>query len=114
MRNLPWGFRAAHYFFILMFVTECFYAGFQVFVVLGGGPLFMRAASIDPDILMARRMYAIEGWLALGGLALYIGLTEVVPRRIAQVFQRTVEPITLPTSQELANRTPAFDVVEKV
>ena len=45
------------------------------------GPLFGAAAEIDHDLLVARRLYAIEGWIALTGLAIYVGLTEILPRR---------------------------------
>jgi len=47
------------------------------------GPLFGAAAEIDHELLVARRLYAIEGWIALVGLALYVGVTEILPRRMA-------------------------------
>ena len=48
------------------------------------GPLLFNPGAvdrIDAEFLMVRRMYALEAWVALGALALYVGLTEILPRR---------------------------------
>ncbi len=44
------------------------------------GPLGFRAEEVTMELLGARRLYAIEGWLAFSGLVLYLGVTEIVPR----------------------------------
>lgn len=83
--TLVW--RALHYTIIGVLAVEGLYCLGQLVWVLQPegvvGPLFGAAATIDPDLLVARRLYAIEGWLSLVGLALYVGLTEVAPRRRA-------------------------------
>ncbi len=80
-----WALYALHWFIIINFLVEIFYAGYIVFAVLvpeggGGGPLFGQAGSIDHELMVKRRMYAHESWLAIGGLAIYLALTEIGPR----------------------------------
>ena len=38
------------------------------------------ANNIDADLLVARRLYAVEFVLAFAGLALYLAVTEIAPR----------------------------------
>lgn len=84
-RRLPWWLKAAHWGIIGNLGSQSVYAAFQVFVVLQPegtlGPMFLRATAIDPELMFARRLYAIEAWLAFGALALYLGVTEILPRR---------------------------------
>ncbi len=84
-RRLPWWLKAAHVAIIGNLGAQSLYAGFQVFVVLQPqgtlGPMFLKATAIDPELMFARRLYAIEAWLAFGALALYLGITEILPRR---------------------------------
>ncbi len=82
-----WGYRllmALHIVIIVNFLIEIFYASYVVFVVLRpegvSGPLWSAAASIPHELMVTRRMYAHETWLAIGGLAIYLGLTEIGPR----------------------------------
>ena len=86
--RLPAWLVAIHWFLILNLAIQCGYATFQVFWVLQPegtfGPMFGHAMGLDPDLMMARRMYAQEGWLAFVGLAVYLGVTEVLPRRWPQ------------------------------
>ena len=54
------------------------------FVVSEGisGPLFEAAKSMPFEQMMVRRQYAIESWIAITGLSLYLALTEILPRRL--------------------------------
>ncbi len=75
-----------HGLIILHFVIEIAYTGYMVFEVLqptsgGGGPLFSRATEIPFELMVTRRLYAIECWVATAGLAIYLAITEIVPRR---------------------------------
>ena len=75
---------AIHWIIIINFVVEIVYASYIIFVVLkpemGGGPLMEQAKSIDMDLMMRRRLYAIECWLAIAGLSIYLAITEIGPR----------------------------------
>ncbi|MCB9674776.1 MAG: hypothetical protein H6737_06640 [Alphaproteobacteria bacterium] len=80
--------RAIHYAIVAILASEALYCGFQVMVALRPegqvGPLFMAAATIPHELLVARRLYAIEGWIAAVGLALYLAATEIGPRLAAE------------------------------
>ena len=73
-----------HYIIIINFALQIFYGAFQVFVVLapGGqtGPLFGAATSLNYEAMVIRRLYAIETWIAITGLSIYLALTEINPR----------------------------------
>ena len=72
-----------HWIIILNFVFEMAYASYMLFVVFSGGgsgPLMGRATEVSFELMMTRRMYATEFWLATGGLAIYLALTEIGPR----------------------------------
>nr|MDO8085123.1 hypothetical protein [Candidatus Sigynarchaeum springense] len=73
--------RIVHLVIIVNFIVEIAYCGFQVFAVLGGGPLFGAALDMDIDLFLKRRLYAIETWIAIAGLAIYLAITEIVPRQ---------------------------------
>ena len=80
-----WPLRALHALIIVHFLVEMAYTGWLVMVVLrpeGGpaGPLMAAAADIPMDLLVKRRLYAIEHWVATGGLVIYLALTEIAPR----------------------------------
>lgn len=69
---------------VAWFVGELAYVGWLLFVVLnpaGVGPLGASAATISHELMVTRRLYAIEAWIAFGGLALYLAATEIIPRR---------------------------------
>ena len=75
-----------HWALILNFVAEMAYAGYMVFAVIvpeggGSGPLFAQARTMPFELMVTRRLYAIEFWIATAGLAIYLGLTEIGPRR---------------------------------
>jgi len=77
-----------HWAIIVNFVIEIAYAGYVVFAVLAppghSGPLFEKALSIPHELMVTRRLYAIEFWIATAGLAIYLALTEIGPRLKAQ------------------------------
>ncbi len=75
---------ALHWGIIINFLIEIIYAGYMVFTVLapdsGGGPLFDRALEIPFEHMTTRRLYAIECWIAIAGLSIYLAITEIGPR----------------------------------
>jgi len=83
-RRRPWLLLTLHWFIIINFLIQILYAAWIVFFVLapegGGGPLFGQAAHLDHELVVKRRMYAHETWLAIGGLAIYLAVTEIGPR----------------------------------
>lgn len=86
--------RLLHWAIILNFVAEMIYAGYIVFAVLRpegvSGPLFEKALEIPFELMVTRRLYALEFWIATAGLALYLALTEIGPRFAAQ--RKAAEP----------------------
>ena len=77
-----------HWVIILNFLIEIAYAGYLVFAVLKppgiDGPLFDKALEIPHELMVTRRLYAIEFWIATAGLAIYLALTEIGPRLRAE------------------------------
>lgn len=74
---------ALHAFIILNFLVEIGYASWMIFEVLqppGGGPLGTRALTLDHEWMVTRRLYAIECWIAIAGLSVYLAITEIGPR----------------------------------
>jgi hypothetical protein len=81
----PLAWRLLHWGIVANFAAGIAYAAYMVFVVLrppggGIGPLGATAHGVDPAWLLVRRAYAAEAWLAIGGLAIYLALTEIAPR----------------------------------
>jgi hypothetical protein len=79
--------RYLHGFIILNFLAEIGYGFYMVFFVVGGSryPLWMRAVETPIEIILKRRLYAIEVWIAIAGLVLYVALTEVIPRKLSEL-----------------------------
>ncbi len=78
-----WLLYLVHWTIIVNFVVEIVYAGYMVFVVIappGGGPLMERAKDFPFEMMMTRRLYAVECWIAMAGLAVYLAITEIGPR----------------------------------
>jgi hypothetical protein len=69
---------------IVNFVVEIVYASYMLFAVVTpaghSGPLFEAAKTLAPDLMHTRRLYAIEAWIAITGLAVYLAITEIGPR----------------------------------
>ncbi|MFC1705900.1 hypothetical protein ACFL59_03645 [Planctomycetota bacterium] len=78
---------ALHWFIIANFAVEIAYASYMVFFVVApseGGPLFSRALELPHEAMVTRRLYAIECWIAIAGLSVYLAVTEVLPRRLGR------------------------------
>ena len=89
VRALPAWLRVVHLAFIALLLFQCAYSSWQFFVVMrppdsSALMLFGQARELDADFLLIRRLYAIEGWIALGVLGLYLAITEILPRRLAR------------------------------
>ncbi len=70
-----------HWFLIVNFIAEILYCAYQLFFIVGGGgPLFHRVQEISFELLVTRRLYAIETWIAMAGLSIYLAITEINPR----------------------------------
>lgn len=88
-RRLPLFLRILHWVLIANFVLNICYGAFQLFVVLapeGGGiaPLFGAAETMPAELLLVRRAYATEVWLSITGLAIYLAITEYLPRLLGR------------------------------
>lgn len=76
-----------HWVIIINFVLELVYAAYEVFFVVGGGlPLMGKATTISHDVMVTRRLYAIEFWIACTGLSIYLAITEYLPRLMKQAL----------------------------
>jgi hypothetical protein len=84
--RLPAWLRYIHWFILVNLIGQIGYIGWQVFVVLQPdgvtGPMFGAALQLPHEQMVVRRMYAAEGWYAAIGLALYLAVTEILPRRL--------------------------------
>jgi hypothetical protein len=86
--KIKW-WKILHWFLIINFLAEVLYSAFQLFFVVGGGgPLFLRAQEISFELLVKRRLYAIEAWVAMAGLSIYLAITEIVPRIIEEHLEK--------------------------
>ena len=83
--------RYLHWFIILNFLAEIVYGFYMVFFVVGGTrfPLWMRAVETPMEVILKRRLYAIEVWIAIAGLAIYLALTEFLPQKLHALKQES-------------------------
>lgn len=85
-RPLPLPLLVLHVGIIAVLAFQAVYSGWQVFVVMQPpgttGLLFGAADDVPLDFLIVRRMYAMEAWVPTVGLALYLAITEILPRRL--------------------------------
>ena len=91
-----WAVLIIHWGIVANFVVQLAYASYMVFDVLSvgdGGPLGRAALELDHEHMVTRRLYAIEFWLAMGGLAVYLAITEIGPR-LTQMRQQRTQPHT--------------------
>ena len=83
--KLPVLWKLLHWVIIINLLIQIAYAGYMVFFIVGpeegGGPLFRAANTLPFETMVTRRLYAIECWIAIAGLSIYLGLTEIAPRR---------------------------------
>ena len=56
----------------------------MVFFVIGGGraPHFGKAVDTPVEVILKRRLYSLETWVATAGLAVYLAITEIYPRKV--------------------------------
>lgn len=83
MKNLPWPWRLIHAIIIANLIIQVLYGAYMVFFVVVGessGPLWGQALEMPFEKMVTRRLYALETWVAIVGLSLYLGLTELLPR----------------------------------
>ena len=84
MKEKYW--RVLHWIIIIFFLQGALYAAYMLFFVVGGGgPLFHRAVNLPTETIFVRRLYAYEFYLNGIGLAIYLGITEIIPRKLAQL-----------------------------
>lgn len=84
-RPLPRWLWVIHWIIIINFLFEIGYGGWMVFAVITPGtpgPLMGAATEIPFEMMMTRRLYASETWVAISGLSIYLAITEVLPRRL--------------------------------
>lgn len=76
--------RIIHWLVIINFVLQIFYGFYMVFFAIGGGkwPLFAKAVNTPLEVILKRRLYSVETWVAIAGLAVYLAITEILPKRI--------------------------------
>lgn len=75
--NKKWAI--LHWIIVVNFVVEIFYGMYQTFFILlppSGqvGPLMGAAEEISYELMVSRRLYAIETWIAIAGLAIYLAI----------------------------------------
>jgi hypothetical protein len=77
------AWKGLHALILVNFAVELAYAAYMIFwgsTPEARGPLGHRARAIPADRLLVRRAYATEFWVACSGLAIYLAITEIVPR----------------------------------
>ncbi len=82
-----------HRLIIVNFLVEIVYSIFMVFFVIGGGrwPLLRKAVETPVEVILKRRLYAIEAWIAIGALCVYLAITELLPGKLLQFQTRKKE-----------------------
>lgn len=77
--------RILHWVIIINFALGILYGAYLTMFVFGGGgiPLFGRASEAPIETILKRRLYSVETWVATSGLAVYLALTEMLPRKVA-------------------------------
>ena len=80
--SLVW--RVVHWAIIIHLLIEVIYSAYVIFVILQpeghSGPLMSKATEIPFELMVTRRLYALECWIATGALAIYLAITEITPR----------------------------------
>ncbi len=71
-----------HVVIIVNFIMQIYYSGTMTFSLTPEGEsriLFGTAMDLPFEMMVTRRLYAIETWIAIVGLSLYVGLTHIIP-----------------------------------
>lgn len=78
--------RVLHLVIIINFIIEIGYGLYMVFFAVGGTrwPLMARAVDTPIEVILKRRLYAIETWISVSGLAIYLALTVFLPQFFKQ------------------------------
>ena len=78
--------KTIHYLIIVNFIVEIVYSIIMVFFVVGGGkwPLLEKAVRTPIEVILKRRLYAIEAWIAIGALSIYLALTVFLPQYLKE------------------------------
>lgn len=89
MRRINW-LRVLHWVIIINFALGILYGSYLVLFVFGEGglPLFRRVTRTPLELIVKRRLYSVEIWVAISGLSIYLALTEILPRRVAKWLER--------------------------
>ena len=89
MKTRKW-LRVLHWVIIINFLLEIGYGLYMVFFVVGGSrwPLLARAVETPIEVILKRRLYAIEAWIAIVGLAIYLALTVFIPRIFFEIINK--------------------------
>ncbi len=73
-----------HWFIIINFILQILNGAYQVsfvYTVKGHSfPLLGASSELSYENMMIRRAYAIETWIAITGLSIYLAITEINPR----------------------------------
>jgi len=83
-KKLSLGWLVVHWGIIINFLMQIFYGSYMVFFVVRpegvSGPLWQQAHKIPHEMMVTRRLYASETWVAIAGLCIYLAITEIGPR----------------------------------
>ncbi len=82
MQKVKKGWKILHGLIIVNFLIEILYGSYMVFFVIGNHrwPLFGKAVETPLEVILKRRLYSLETWVALGALCIYLAITEIGPR----------------------------------
>ena len=83
--------RIIHWVIIINFITGIGYGMYMVFFVVGGSrwPLMASAVDTPIEVILKRRLYALESWIAIVGLVVYLALTVFLPSIIQDYLTKT-------------------------
>lgn len=73
---------AVHWIIIINFAAEIAYSGFKALTLNPEGRamvLFGAAKDLPFEMMITRRLYAAETWIAIAGLSLYLAVTHIIP-----------------------------------
>jgi hypothetical protein len=94
--------KALHAFIILNLLVQILYGFYMVFYAVGGEhfPLFRRAIETPIEIILRRRLYAVETWLAIVGLCIYLAITEILPQKLREDWRPNLADTDSPRQHE--------------